>query len=70
MGSGEAGVEATSMLKMGSLSSSNKEPVFTVHWGYVLLGLTIVAKFSSVNFNGLSGVDRSSRNVNIVVLSY
>ena len=33
LGSGETGVEVTSMLKMGSPSSSNKDPVFIVQAG-------------------------------------
>ena len=57
--SGETGAEAISTLKMGSPSSSNKDPVLIVHSGYDLLGLTFVAKFSSVRLKGLSGSESS-----------
>ena len=57
--SGETGAEGISTLKMGSPSSSNKDPVLTAHSGYDLLGFTFVAKFSSVRIKGLSGNESS-----------
>ena len=57
-GIGEAGVDVTSMWKMGSPSSSNNEPVLTVHTGYALLGFTFVAKLASFKTKGLSGMER------------
>ena len=59
VGAGETGVDVTFKLKMGSPSSSNKKPVFTMQSRYLLIGLPFAAKFWSVHFNGLSGVDRS-----------
>ena len=37
---GDTGVDVTSILKLGSPSSPNNEPVLTIHSGYFLIGLT------------------------------